>query len=79
MPYNPLPPLAEPVASATILSGSAGLTAISVLFCSFLVKLLRFSFWFRVKVKEMLSKIDCFGWKVKEMLRKINGLALDLE
>ena len=29
-----MPPLAEPVASATILFGAAALTAISVLFCS---------------------------------------------
>ena len=33
-PYKPLPPLADPVASATILSGLSILTAISVLLCS---------------------------------------------
>ena len=34
IPYRPLPPLALPVARATTLFGSAGLTAISVRFCS---------------------------------------------
>ena len=34
IPYKPLPPFALPVARATTLSGAAGLTAISVLFCS---------------------------------------------
>ena len=38
MPYKPLPPLADPVASATILLGAALLTAISVLFCSSLAE-----------------------------------------